>query len=612
MSHRPFIKSEPDEAGLHQQYFAGNSAYSQGIHAFSNSYQQQLARQQQQQQQQQQHNAGVDSLSSLQQQGQQGQQGQQESNFMNYGYNSQQQNLSSNFGFGNSSIDTSELLDLDLNRSANNMSANQNNSNNHISFLPPAQTTAQNIAMSVPASNNMGSNTALFSSTHPGEPIQAPFIRNNLDYNQFRDVSNSVPNPQNAAAGASPGIASLNAAFETSLFSHRGRQIMQGGMGPSRSRFGSLDMTPYSRESTAAPTGAGSTALANEFAVGTPESGSYPRPVGGLSLHNRHKLSGQWDSTAMSQPSLSQHSLMDSPQGSPRHQSFAELYKSGKHTSLPSKVDPATLESQEAKRRRRRASHNMVERRRRDNINERIHELSHLVPQHRLEDDKVRKQLLNNASLSAVTSGMSPPQSATSLLAGGTGRRAAGNITMGLPIEEKEKGPNKGDILNGSVAWTRDLMWALHIKLQQEAELAELIARLGGTWPFEQTEEEKRMRTELMEAMEKNDPNTFSYSRGPGSGLRVPKHTNLAGEPLQAQDQMQQDQGQNQQQQQQQQQQPQQPPVTDSMTTASLSPAFTSGGSGTNSGNNDPGFQQEMWGNPAFAFREEDEYAMEI
>ena len=128
---------------------------------------------------------------------------------------------------------------------------------------------------------------------------------------------------------------------------------------------------------------------------------------------------------------------------------------------------------------------------------------------------------------------MSPPN-ATSLLAGGNGRRAtAGNITMGLPIEEKEKGPNKGDILNGAVGWMRDLMWALHVKMQQESELAELISNLGGTWPFEQTEDDKRMRTELLDAMEKNDPNTFTYSRAPGSGLRVPKHTNIAGETVQ-------------------------------------------------------------------------------
>jgi hypothetical protein len=230
----------------------------------------------------------------------------------------------------------------------------------------------------------------------------------------------------------------------------------------------------------------------------------------------------------------------------------------------------------------------MVERRRRDNINERIQDLSHLVPQHRLEDDKVRKQLVNNSALSPSVgaTSMSPTNAATSLLAGGSGRRAtSGNITMGLPIEEKEKGPNKGDILNGAVGWTRDLMWALHVKLQQESELAELISSLGGTWPFEQTEEEKRMRTELLDAMEKNDPNTFSYSRAPGSGLRVPKHTTFSGESI--------------------------PHQAGNLSPQSLSPGFHSGGSGTNSG----GAQPQFWnssGHAGMSFKEEDEYSMDM
>src|SRR5271170_960235 len=102
--------------------------------------------------------------------------------------------------------------------------------------------------------------------------------------------------------------------------------------------------------------------------------------------------------------------------------------------------------------RRRRESHNLVERRRRDNINERIQELSHLVPLHRLEDEKVRKALANNsplsptlAGLSQPPSGMSPPQATSGLAGPGARRATAGNITTGIPIEEKDKGPNKGD-----------------------------------------------------------------------------------------------------------------------------------------------------------------------
>ena len=74
-----------------------------------------------------------------------------------------------------------------------------------------------------------------------------------------------------------------------------------------------------------------------------------------------------------------------------------------KHSSMPAKVENGTLpppgfQSQEAKKKRRRESHNAVERRRRDNINERIGDLSRLVPQHRLEDEKVRKHINNNGA----------------------------------------------------------------------------------------------------------------------------------------------------------------------------------------------------------------------
>ncbi|EEY19013.1 conserved hypothetical protein [Verticillium alfalfae VaMs.102] len=186
------------------------------------------------------------------------------------------------------------------------------------------------------------------------------------------------------------------------------------------------------------------------------------------------------------------------------------------------------------KRKRRRESHNLVERRRRDNINERIQDLSRLVPSHRLEDEKIRKMIQNGTPLSPTLSGISSPSQATSGLAGPGARRAtggaAGNITTGLPLEDKDKGPNKGDILNGAVSWSRDLMWMLHLKLQQQEELMNIIAELGGHFPFELTDDEKRMQTELMEAISKND--ALGYSRTAGSGLRVPNHTDLRGEPL--------------------------------------------------------------------------------
>jgi hypothetical protein len=116
-------------------------------------------------------------------------------------------------------------------------------------------------------------------------------------------------------------------------------------------------------------------------------------------------------------------------------------------------------------------------------------------------------------------------------------------------------------------------MWLLYKKIEECDELsARLQQATGEEWATEQTEDEKRMKTEIIDALEKNGTGTFRYSRGPGSGLRVPKHTNLAGEPL------------------------------NGISPQSLSPGMQSTGSG--SGSN----QQQYWNN----LKEEDEYGMEM
>lgn len=465
-------------------------------------------------------------------------------NFMPYSF-SNQQNMSSSFNFGNSGIDTDELLDLEI-------SGPNGMQRDNVNFMQE-QSSAPGISMSHP-----GQMQHMYSNTPDGAPVQSPFVHGNFNYDHFR----GMPAQQNA-----------NSSFDQNYLSAKTRPSVQA-----------IERTSSDARSPMTP----KTPALGGLTLGTPESGSFPtQPIRTSGLAHRHQktLSNQWDGTPGSA-----HSYVESPISSPGHPShhtgISEILKSGKHASLPAKVDAHLpggghdMESQEAKRRRRRASHNLVERRRRDNINERIQDLSHLVPQHRLEDDKVRKQLVNSTAMPGTGAGSNP---ATSLLAGGNGRRAtAGNITMGLPIEEKEKGPNKGDILNGAVSWTRDLMWALHVKLQQEAELAELIGSLGGTWPFEQTEEEKRMRSEILESLERNDPSSFGYTRGPGSGLRVPKHTNMAGDPV----------------------------GPGALSPQSLSPSFNSGGS-SNSGPN----QAQYWnssGHAGMSFKEEDEYAMEM
>jgi hypothetical protein len=407
-------------------------------------------------------------------------------------------NVSSSYMNGGSRVDDDELEGLDLNDTSKN--------GNH--FHQAAQ--PQSMQSFFP--EQIQTNQDFFPSNTPdGNPIQSPFT-GNFNWQNYMPPSSHT----------SPFVRPSNRASFVPTQKH-----------------GSSYPYPMDRK-TSGPLSPRTPGLSGLTIGSTPESDAFPaQPIRANGLSHRHQksLSGQWgDSTPGSL------SYVDSPLVSPHQHSMnqnqiSEMLKSGKHASLPAKVEndghvgPA-YQTQEAKRRKRRESHNMVERRRRDNINERIQELSHLVPQHRLEDEKVRKHLANNSPLSpalAATS-MSPPQ-ATSLLAGG-GRRAtgAGNITMGIPLEEKDKGPNKGDILNGSVSWTRDLMWALQLKLQQEEQLQQLIAQLGGTWPFQRTEDENRMRTELTEALEKNNIN--GYSRGDGSGLRVPRHTNIAGEAL--------------------------------------------------------------------------------
>ncbi|KAI9761371.1 MAG: hypothetical protein M4579_001021 [Chaenotheca gracillima] len=384
----------------------------------------------------------------------------------------------------------------------------------------------------------MAQSNQIYSSTPEGAPINSPFVNPGFHYAGYRQQNAQSQQFGNALDGPS----SYNASQQAQAGSHSGSY--EGGfingarpkaLVRNLDRQGSHSRSPLTPKTPAMGMGA--------MNLGTPESGSFPTQP--IHTHNpathRHKTSmpNQWDGTPGSLQSYAE-SPVSSPGHPSHHTQISEIFKSGKHASLPAKVENGPhstgpvpgFQSQEAKRRRRRESHNLVERRRRDNINERIQELSHLVPMHRLEDEKVRKHLVNNSPLSPTVgaTGISPPQ-ATSLLAGGSGKRAAGNITTGIPIEDKDKGPNKGDILNGSVSWTRDLMWSLYCKLQQESELADYITSLGGTFPFEQTEEERRMRTELLDAMEKNDASSFSYSRGPGSGLRVPKHTNISGEP---------------------------------------------------------------------------------
>lgn len=444
----------------------------------------------------------------------------------------QSSNPGGSFSKGISMLDDDELIDSlgtyqdQQHLNMNGLQQNQQNFDNLEGFdlganMYPGQTGAISMDQHSQMSN-------VYSSTPDGDPIQSPFVHN-FNHQQIRQMQhqqqfrNSLQSP-NSFAG-SPLAAELHVGSEDNYMSAktRVRPPLTMQRKPSSTRSPLTPKTPG--------LGVGSLNINGQ------DPGSYPTQPIRTTAH-RKTPSTQWEPSVGSLQSFP-GSGFSSPIQAGMHPNpqISDILKTG---SMPAKLNggqpgsaPA-MQTQEMKRRRRRESHNLVERRRRDNINERIQELSHLVPMHRLEDEKVRKALQNNSPLSPTlgSTSMSPPQATSGLASSGTRRATAGNITQGIPVEEKDKGPNKGDILNGSVSWTRDLMWMLHVKLQQQEELANLITDLGGTYPFEPTEDERRMQTELMDAMHKNGVSSFSYSRAPGTGLRVPKHTDIKGDPL--------------------------------------------------------------------------------
>ncbi|WPG99728.1 Hypothetical protein R9X50_00254700 [Acrodontium crateriforme] len=471
------------------------------------------------------------------------------------------QNMTSSFNMGNSMIGDDELADLQVDSSNNQSNFDFNNSVNYMG-----------------QSGNQASSFG-YPHTPDGAPIQSPF-NNDMHYGQFR--------PMGSQQFGSHSLPQQAASFRPRM-QHMDRKI-------SDSRSPATPNTPSMNNLQ----------IADDFShPGMQQIRGHQRGQGSIGGNNG------WDNTPSSAVhSWNESSAFPSPSnGQAIHNQISEVLKTGVHqhkvaSSLPTKMEggngaPA-FQSQEAKRRRRRESHNQVERRRRDNINDRIHDLGTLVPQHRLEDEKVRKHLQTNAPLSpsiANATGLSPPALPSSLLGPPQARRGpgSGNITVGLPLEDKDKGPNKGDILNGSVAWTRDLMWYMHIKLRQEQELKALVQKLNGTWPFEQpSEEERRMHGEICEILQKHEPNGGfnTYSRAPGSGLRVPGFTNVAGDSINSDGQV--------------------PNIGfPSNNQQALSPGFQPGGSGMSSGqmSSHQAQQQPFWNGE---FKEEDEYGMDM
>lgn len=443
---------------------------------------------------------------------------------VNYG---SQQNMSSNFIAGNSVILDDELADLletdtmDQNHNHQNGfgATNQIQHDNGFNLDQYPMDSQMSSALPVHQRNQYMSN--IYSQTPEGSgPIQSPFIHS-FDYRQF-----AASQPQQQQMAGQPRRPSANLHHGSFDMNSRVKNTLRQERKSSTSRS---PMTPK-------------TPAINGLQIGTPDSSAFAGqtiPVNPLNRGHRKTPSAHWDNTFSSGPSY-----IDSPLASPHSGSVQPQISgvlNGTHTaSLPTQVEQVAQSAPhatvDAKRQKRRQSHNAVERRRRDNINDRIQELARLVPAHRLDDDKLRKHLSTNSPFPSLGgTGLSPPQ-ATSLLAGGTGRRAAGSITQGLPIDDKDKGAAKGDVLNGAVGWARDLMWLADKQLRRENHLVEMLARHGDQLDarFQPDENEKRMQSELIEAVQRNNPNSFCYSRAHGSGLWVPKYTDHTGVPLQS------------------------------------------------------------------------------
>lgn len=399
--------------------------------------------------------------------------GMSNNNNMSHQYNTAQ-SMPSNFATGNSAFTDDDLLASFTLSSPSNQHTQHNHPNQRhqsqaMESYPNGYQQQMNIRTAHP------SQLSGYSNTPDGAPIQSPFTQGNFDFGQWQ----TVPQPgqmsnQMARPGSGNGMQLNGGAFPG--------QHMQNHHGP---------------------------------------------------RGHQHSLSSQWDSSPGSGFLHNYDSPMASPNGGPVHPQIAEVLKSGTPTSprlSASRTGGKPATSAEAKKAKRRASHNEVERRRRNHINDRITELSELVPKHRLEDEAVKRSVTSSAGMPLGLSGSSISPPATSGLAGSLGRRAAS--IPHAPVDDRDKGPAKGEVLDGAVGWTRDLLWMMNKMLAREQDMRQTISQLGGPLPQPYGDDEKRMISEARGAIQHNLIAKLHYSRRHGTDLFVPGHTNHAGEPM--------------------------------------------------------------------------------
>lgn len=137
--------------------------------------------------------------------------------------------------------------------------------------------------------------------------------------------------------------------------------------------------------------------------------------------------------------------------------------------------------SPEDKRRKRRESHNAVERRRRDNINDRIAELATLIPEVLLDPVAGNEGQQSHQEYSTTHQSISTPDS---LLPAGSPPLPTGSTINLTPAQiaqqQASNKPNKGVILAKSVDYIRYLQQLVNVQAERNKELEARLRRVEG------------------------------------------------------------------------------------------------------------------------------------
>jgi hypothetical protein len=178
------------------------------------------------------------------------------------------------------------------------------------------------------------------------------------------------------------------------------------------------------------------------------------------------------------------------------------------------------LDEEAQKRKRRRELHNIVERRRRDDINERIQDLWRLTPKERIDEVILQEKFSRYFKLP----GQPSDDTNRIPLRSESAEEAIAALAPFLDVDWS-KSPNKGQILTSTVRWVAELMQILERKFKEEDELRSFIDELGGIGPFERHPEDKMIREHIAKCMSflepSNDPMTSDFGIHDMSGVEM-------------------------------------------------------------------------------------------